>query len=161
MPNGTRLTRDQQRARHAYDQVGVMWSAYNRTPKGDDEARLRARKKCDNYEIAVKALGANILRSGLSAALADLMRRGDRAKDLREHIAIAASELPGLTGAGEADLFRRVNNLETAQYMLTTRELLQVVMWLKRACEALFEFDDKGPDALGAAAGPRGAGNAR
>jgi hypothetical protein len=34
-----------------------------------------ARDRRDDYKTAVRALGANILRSGLSAALADLKRR--------------------------------------------------------------------------------------
>ena len=29
--------------------------------------------------------------------------------------------------------------------MLATRETLQVVMWLKRACEAIFEDEEKPP----------------
>ena len=91
MPEAPRLTKDQQRATFAYGQVGQV-------------ARLEATAQ-DNYKTAVRALGANILRSGLSAALADLQRRKDRAKALREHLAEA--NVPGLAGAGEADLFQR------------------------------------------------------
>src|SRR5262245_52983522 len=100
MSNGTRLNKDQQRASRAYGQVGTLWNAYDRTPEADKNEKQNTKKSCEDYEIAVKALGANILRSGLSAALADLMRRKGRAQKLREHI--AASQIPGLDGAGEA-----------------------------------------------------------
>jgi CRISPR-associated protein Cmr5 len=132
-------TKDQERALRAYENVQPLWAAYlEARSAGNKTGERNAKKVCDDYEIAVKALGANILRSGLSAGLADLMRRGDRARRLREHL--AASRIPGLAGVSERDLFIRVNGLETGPYMLATRETLQVVMWLKRACEALFDF---------------------
>jgi CRISPR-associated protein Cmr5 len=125
MPNAPRVTKDQGRARLAYKRVAAV-----------------ASDKREDYKIAVKALGANILRSGLSAALADLMRRN--ASNVVDDI--ARFNIPGLrTDLGDAPLFVTVNNLPVGQYMLATRETLQVVMWLKRACEALFE--DKEPAA--------------
>lgn len=119
--------------------MGALWDAYDCLPDDDKQARQKAKKGCEDYEIAVKALGPNILRSGLSAALADLMRRKDKANKLREHIANSA--IPGLQDVSEDDLFARVNSLDVGTYMLATRETLQVVMWLKRACAALFDFD--------------------
>jgi CRISPR-associated protein Cmr5 len=148
------LTRDQQRASRAYAQVDVLWKAYSEPENAN--ARQSAQKTCEDYEIAVKALGANILRSGLSAALADLMRRKEGAKKLREHL--AASQIPGLANATENDVFRKVNDLDVGAYMIATRETLQVVMWLKRACDALFDF--KLQDATAAAAGVEGDGHA-
>ena len=115
-----RLNRDQQRATYAYKRV-------NGLPLGD-------RKE---YKTTVRALGPNILRSGLSAAFADLMRRGKGAKALREHL--AAAGIPGLNGVAEDKIFENVNQLPAEQYMLATRETLQVVLWHKRAAEALIK----------------------
>jgi CRISPR-associated protein Cmr5 len=126
MPNGPRLTKDQQRARDAYLLVSAI----------PNDAR-------DDYKVAVKALGANILRSGLSAAFADPMRR--KASNVLEHL--ASFDIPGFGAETEgANLFQKANNLAVGRYMLATRETLQVIMWLKRACEATFEADeDKAP----------------
>jgi len=145
MPNGPRLTKDQERARRAYGQVSRVWEDYKRLPQGD--AKRKAKKDCDDYEIAVKALGANILRSGLAAALAELMRR--KAIKVLEHLADSA--IPGLGAETEGrNLLMKANNLPVGTYMLATRETLQVVMWLKRAAEALFDFTPE-PGASGSA----------
>jgi CRISPR-associated protein Cmr5 len=138
-----RFTKDQERARNAYRLVHPLWIAYLEARNtGDKTAAAKAGKDCDDYEIAVKALGANILRSGLTAALAELMRR--KANKVLEHLAYFP--IPGLRPANEgANLLAKANNLSVGEYMLATRETLQVVMWLKRACEALFE--DKEPPA--------------
>lgn len=126
-----RLTRDQQRARYAYQQVDALRAS--RAANGEN-----ARKACDDYKIAVKTLGANILRSGLSAALADLMRR-NASKVLDD---LAKADIPGLGVDTKGDqLFKKVNDLCVGEYMLATRETLQVVTWLKRACDALLNFD--------------------
>lgn len=50
--------RDQQRALHAYNAVATV-----------------QRQQQKDYEIAVNDLGANILRSGLCAAIASVQRR--------------------------------------------------------------------------------------
>lgn len=136
-------TKDQQRASYAYKQVG--------------ELRKGTKKDRDDYKIAVKALGANILRSGLSAALADLMRR--KASTVLNDL--AGAKIPGLVAppgsdAGSTALFQQVNKLSAGEYMLATRETLQVVMWLKRACDALLNFED----AATVAAGLNGDGHA-
>jgi CRISPR-associated protein Cmr5 len=145
-------TKDQDRARRAYEQVSLLWNAYIDARKAESKAKEdKTRKACEDYEIAVKALGSNILRSGLSAALADLMRRKDTAKEVRKHV--AASGIPQLANVEEHNLFSRVNGLDAAGYMLATRETLQVVMWLKRACEALFDFKPDPAPAGGTAAG--------
>jgi hypothetical protein len=87
------------------------------------------------YEIAVKDLGANVLRGGLSAALAAIQRRNDAGgKLLLGHL--ASAELPGLKGATEGDLAARVRKLSVDDYMLATREVLKVAAWLKRAVQA-------------------------
>ncbi len=114
--------RDQERALHAYEAVGKV-------PK----------EKRKDYQVAVNDLGANILRSGLCAAIASIQRVGDRGKLLAEHLATAG--VPGLHGASAGTLAERVRQLDTDAYMIATRELLQVAMWLKRAVQATFEGD--------------------
>jgi CRISPR-associated protein Cmr5 len=114
------VLRDQERALHAYAAVGTV-------PKD----------KRTDYKIAVNDLGANILRSGLCAALAAVQRLGERGVLLLGHLAKAG--IPGLEGATADDLARRVQTLDADSYMLATREILQVAMWLKRAVQATFE----------------------
>ncbi|MBX3230651.1 MAG: type III-B CRISPR module-associated protein Cmr5 [Labilithrix sp.] len=111
--------RDQQRALHAYNAV----AAVQRGQQAD-------------YVIAVNDLGANILRSGLCAAIASLQRR-DRGNVLLGHLANAG--VPGLEGATARDLAQRVRGLDADSYMMATRELLEVATWLKRAVQATFE----------------------
>lgn len=111
------LSRDQQRALHAYGCVAGVGPA------------LR------EYKIAVDGLGANILRIGLCAALATLQReKGERGQTVLEHLASAG--LPGLEGATAANLAQRVYRLDVDAYMLATREAVRVATWLKRAAQA-------------------------
>jgi CRISPR-associated protein Cmr5 len=114
------LLRDQRRALHAYDSV-------DKVPK--------EKKQQDDYKIAVNDLGANILRSGLCAAVAAVQRK--RGEILLGHL--AAAGVPGLEGASANDLARRVRELDADAYMIATREMLQVAVWLKRAVQATFE----------------------
>lgn len=118
------LLRDQQRALHAYDAVAEV------------QQELR-----EGYEIAVKDLCANILRSGLCAALAAVQRlnSGDtrRGDILLGHLASAG--VPGLEGATAQNLAQRVCELDVDSYMIATREFLKVATWLKRAVQATFE----------------------
>ena len=119
--------RDQERARKAYQLVGEI-NASGR----------------DNYKIVVNSLGANIMRMGLSAALADLQRRGDKGgNDLLSHLAQA--EIPALGNTDAGSLPERVRALEAQDYMLATREILAFASWLKRAVQA--KFDQGGDDA--------------
>jgi CRISPR-associated protein Cmr5 len=140
MPNGARLTKDQQRAQRAYAQVQPLWADYTRARDANDPAgKASAKAAAEKYKGAVRSLGANILRSGLSAAVAELMRRKADTQLLRQHL--AQSGIPGLQACNADDLFQTVNGVPVDAYMLATRETLQVVMWLKRAAEALFDFD--------------------
>ncbi|MBP7569105.1 MAG: type III-B CRISPR module-associated protein Cmr5 [Acidobacteria bacterium] len=116
------LLRDQRRALHAYEAVGNV-------PKEQQK----------DYEIAVNDLGANILRSGLCAAIAAVQRLGKRGDLLLGHL--AAAGLPGLEDAGSTDLARRVRGLDADAYIIATREMLQVAVWLKRAVQATFGED--------------------
>lgn len=112
--------RDQQRALHAYGAV----------------AGVQPEQRKD-YRIAVNDLGANILRSGLCAAIATVQRLGPRGDVLLGHLASAG--VPGLQDTTARNLAERVRTLATADYMLATRELLQVATWLKRAVQATFK----------------------
>lgn len=114
------MLRDQQRALHAYDAVGGVQKAQQK-----------------DYQIAVNDLGANILRSGLCAAIASVQRLGSRGDILLGHLASAG--VPGLEGATAQNLAQRVRGLDADSYMLATRELLSVATWLKRAVQATFE----------------------
>jgi CRISPR-associated protein Cmr5 len=116
------LLRDQQRALHAYHAVESVPS----------ESR-------ENYKIAVNDLGANILRSGLCAAIAAVQRCRDGGNILLGHLASAG--VPGLEGATAQDLAQRVRELDAESYMIATREFLKVASWLKRAVQATFEED--------------------
>jgi CRISPR-associated protein Cmr5 len=113
------LVRDQRRALHAYEAVGKV-------PKNDR----------NDYEIAVSDLGANILRSGLCAAIAAVQRLGSRGELLLEHLASAG--VPGLERATAKDLAKRMRELDVDAYIIATREMLQVAVWLKRAVQATF-----------------------
>lgn len=117
------LLRDQRRALHAYEAVGKV---------PVDRRR--------DYKIAVNDLGANILRSGLAAAMAELERLGTRGNLLLDHL--AAAGVHGLDGATRDTLPNRVRALDVDSYILSTREMLNVAAWLKRAAQATFEDDD-------------------
>lgn len=118
------MLRDQRRALHAYESVGQV----------PNDKQMR-----DKYKIAVNDLGPNILRSGLCAALAAIQQRGDDGKLLLAHL--TAAGVPGLEGAARNDLARRVRALDADAYMIATREMLQVAVWLKRAVQATLEED--------------------
>jgi len=121
-PTPAMLFRDQQRALQAYDVVA-------RVPSDEQK----------DYKIAVNDLAANILRNGLCAALAAVQRLGPRGELLLAHLATAG--IPGLQGASATDLADQVRRLDTDTYILATREMLQVAMWLKRAVQAAFQDD--------------------
>ena len=118
------LQRDQARALHAYKSVEAV------------NAELQK-----NYKIAVLAFGTNILRSGLSAALSDLERKlNDDGKPsaalaLMDHLRNA--DVPHIPASTRPrDVPAEVRKMGTVEYMLATRETLQVVVWLKRAVQA-------------------------
>lgn len=114
------MLREQQRALHAYESVsGVQ------------------KEQQKDYQIAVNDLGANILRSGLCAALASVQRLGNRGDVLLGHLATAG--IPGLEGATASNLAETIRKLDADSYMIATRELLQVATWLKRAVQATVE----------------------
>lgn len=126
------ITRDQERAQHAY-------KCYE---------GLKPEQR-ENYKVLVNGLGANILRSGLAATVAFLERENSRsraeAKLLLDHL--GAAGIPGLEG-DHGTLPRKVRALQLDDYMLATREMLRVVLWFRRAVQA--GAPDKAPAAGGA-----------
>lgn len=112
--------RDQQRALHAYEVVSAV-------PHGQQK----------DYMIAVNDLAANILRSGLCAAVASVQRLGNRGDVLLGHL--ASARVPALENATAQNLAERVRGLDADNYMMATCELLQIATWLKRAVQATFE----------------------
>lgn len=128
----THRTRQQARALHAYERVG-------RVPLGERAA----------YATHLHALGAAVLRNGLAAALAFLEReleseKAEKNKPVGRLLEdLASALLPGLpqtTGVQLPDVVRR---LEMSDYMLATRELLQSLVWFRRAVQATFTQEER------------------
>lgn len=113
------VLRDQARARFAYARVAAV-------PESERK----------DYENAVLALGADILRVGLLAALAAVQRLDKRGERLLADLARAA--IPGLSAEDGKSLVEKARNLPVDAYMIATRETLAVVSWLRRACQASF-----------------------
>lgn len=124
------LLRDQERALKAYETVKPV--------RGSE---------LEDFKNAVHALGAEILQSGLAAAMSGLERRPDKGMQLRKHLAKAG--IPGLhqpsapdsrailrAPPDETNLPSKVRALPLDDYILATREVLQAVLWLKRAVQA-------------------------
>jgi CRISPR-associated protein Cmr5 len=116
-----RRFRDQRRALHAYECAGAV----------SEEAR-------DDYKNAAQNFGRNVMRLGLSGAIAVLER--DRARDgvQRYMTALCTAGVSGLDGVTVAEMPATVRCLEAKEYMCVTREILDVAAWLKRAAEATF-----------------------
>lgn len=144
-------TRDQERALHVYDRVTRL------------DASLRG-----EYKTLAKDLGANVMRSGLCAALAFIHRnvkesagasrppskaarsrdpRAGAARALLDHLteALQATRIPALVEVQQSgDLFATVRRLEVDAYMLATREVLRLAMWFRRAVDT-FEDPPQAP----------------
>lgn len=116
---GPVVLRDQARARFAYARVAAV-------PESERK----------DYENAVLALGADISRVGLLAALAAVQRLEKRGERLLADLAQAA--IPGLSAAAGNSLVGKARNLPVEAYMIATRETLALVGWLRRACQATF-----------------------
>ena len=121
-------TRDQQRARHAYDRVRAVWR------EGTPASRT-------DYRIAVNGLGATVIHFGLAGTMAWLERSANSeskkwavARLLNDLAGAGIAAVPANT-AGEA-LPERVRNLSVHDYMLATRDFLRLVIWFRRAVQA-------------------------
>lgn len=116
------LTRDQQRACHAYDRVGKLHSDPDRK----------------SYKVLVNSLGPNIIRSGLVAAIAFIQR--DKSQSMQKQFALDLAEaFPpefDIPNSGLDDMAQCIRHLEPEQYMLVTRETLKLALWFKRALQA-------------------------
>ncbi len=121
------LYRDQERALHAYKCVA--------------EAKLG--NGIDDYRILVQNLGTNVRRLGLAGALSQIeaeARKRPVAKGLLEDLAKAG--ISGLDRQTAETIADKARNLDVVEYMLATRELLQVATWFKRAIQALCPNED-------------------
>lgn len=114
------VLRDQARARFAYERAALVPAVERK-----------------DYQNAVLAFGADILRVGLLAALAAVQRLGERGERLLDDLARA--KIPGLEAKNGGELVEKARGLDVDAYMIATRETLAVVAWLRRACQATFD----------------------
>lgn len=134
----TQRTRQQERALHAYERVGDV-------PQQERKA----------YATHVHTLGSAVLRNGLAAALAFLERELEAEKQKPARPAgrllgdLARAQLVGLTPTTGAQLPAAVRQLEMDAYMLVTRELLQTLVWFRRAVQATFTQEEQADVAEG------------
>lgn len=126
-----RRTRDQQRARWAYEAV-------RRAHGGGDGDGGWSR-----YQGVVMGLPVVILRCGLVGAVAWLYRHKGVGLEVCRDLAKAG--VPGLGGEPE-QLLTRVCALPLSQYMVATREVLALAGWLKRAAQAMPERELRAPE---------------
>ena len=114
--------RDQSRARHAYKSVASVPAQH-----------------CEDYRIAVNSFGAHVIRTGLCAAIAWLQRTDTEGASLfLRHLNDAGirglAAVPGDKGGTFAD---KVHAAVAADYMIATRDTLALVVWFRRAVQAL------------------------
>ena len=114
------ISRDQERALHAYKRVAET---------------AQTAKTFENYGRIVDDFGICVKRLGLSAALADVQRRGGPAAEaFFDHV--ATHGLPKLLGATGTTLLRAIRELDMFDYLLVSKETLKLASWLKRAVQA-------------------------
>lgn len=133
-------TRDQDRARHAHECLDHL----------EQLAQERRADHRPDYRTLANDFGANVMRSGLCGALAFIARKaskpahgsssGDKAGDVfLDHLAayLGSCALPGLPDTlGGRELHAVVRTLPLDRYILITREVLHVALWMRRACQA-------------------------
>ena len=130
------ITRDQARGLHAYTCVGrvVDW-----------EPRERS-----GYRTLARGLGALIMGNGLIGALAFVKRFHRKDTAAAFLCDLAQADIPGLRADDEKQVdLVALCQLSMAEYMLATREALQVALWLNRAATALLPTESDGDDADG------------
>jgi CRISPR-associated protein Cmr5 len=116
-----RLLRDQRRAAIAYQCVAEVLK-----PAIDVKA----------YKNLVLAVGVDIRRMGLSGALAAVEREKAVGEVLLTHLRRAPMHA---RPSEDQDLPTWARGLDLTAYMLVTRELLQFVVWLRRAVQSLIK----------------------
>jgi CRISPR-associated protein Cmr5 len=119
---GPRLLRDQHRAATAYQCVAEVLKPVK------DAIDAKA------YRNRVLAVGVDIRRMGLSGALAAVEREKAVGKLLLSHLQRAPMQA---RPSEVQDLPTWIRGLDLTAYMLVTRELLQFVVWLRRAVQSL------------------------
>lgn len=119
-----RLLRDQQRAAIAYQCVAEVLK-----PAG---VGIEAKA----YKNIVLAVGVDIRRMGLSGALAAVERKDAVGERLLAHLRRAPMHA---RPSEDQDLPTWARSLDLTTYMLATRELLQFVVWLRRAVQSLIK----------------------
>ncbi|MGE4046211.1 MAG: type III-B CRISPR module-associated protein Cmr5 [Acetobacteraceae bacterium] len=112
------LRKDQQRALDAY--------AYAKAAQESESL--------EEYQIAVQSFAATLLRSGLAAAVSTLERsvKERNGFQLLLHALAKADNASDPTGWPA-----KIRSLPLEQYILTTRELIALLVWMRRACRAL------------------------
>lgn len=120
---GSVVLRDQLRAARAYRVVDEVVG-------GAAQVEPRA------YKNLVLAVGVDIRRLGLSGALAALERERAVGETLIRHLQSAPMQSRPPDGV---QLAAWVRSLDLTRYMLVTRELIQYVVWLRRAVQALIK----------------------
>jgi CRISPR-associated protein Cmr5 len=116
-------TRDQERARRAYE-----WAT-----------QAGAKKLEAAYKVRVNALGSNVLRCGLVAAIAFLER--DREEDPATKLLLdqlAHAGIPGVDARDGRTLAVKIREMALNDYLLATREVLQLALWMRRAVQSTF-----------------------
>lgn len=116
---GPRLLRDQRRAAFAYQCVADI---------------LKSANDAKAYKNLVLAVGVDIRRMGLSGALASVERDKAVGRLLLNHLKDAPMYA---RPPQDQDLPTWARGLDLTAYMLLTRELLQFVVWLRRAVQSL------------------------
>lgn len=119
-----RLLRDQRRAEIAYQCVAEVL----KPAKDTTDAKA--------YKNLVLAIGVNIRRMGLSGALAAVEREKAVGELLLTHLRDAPMHA---RPSKDQDLPTWARGLDLTAYMLVTRELLQFVVWLRRAVQSLIK----------------------
>ena len=114
------MTRDQQRALAAYETLDAVVAADN----------------LKNFASLVNGLGGQIIRTGLAASLAFAARYRDDAAATALFDHLRKAKIPGVEGKNRLELITSVSKLDVRAYMHATRELLRVILWLKRAIQA-------------------------
>jgi len=118
-----RLLRDQRRAEIAYQCVAEVFK-----PAKAIDAKA--------YKNLVLAVGVDIRRMGLSGALAAIEREKAAGELLLTHLRHAPMHARPSEDQGLPTWAR---GLDLTAYMLVTRELLQFVVWLRRAVQSLIK----------------------
>lgn len=138
------LTLEQARMNTAYS---ATWSyAFTRT----DGQRVLNPDNCKSWKSQVMAFGTNVQRCGLLQGLAFLRRdKPDVYHAVVQALADHLCERGFIAANANDDLMAIVRILPSSDYMLVSREVLGVALWLKRAAQILCAE----PPARGAPAG--------